>query len=185
MSEARPEVIIFAGPNGSGKSTLTRFSRISGLYINADNIKASIHCSDLEAAIKAEELREWALQEHKSFTFETVLSTDQNLNLLKRAKEVGYFVRGIYVFTRDPHINIARVRARVEDGGHPVPEEKIVSRYYKSLERIPDFVNVCDICHVFDNSTIPNRIYKKWLEEGLLWPCEDWTKENITKLVLK
>ena len=93
----KPEIIVFAGPNGSGKSTITRFAKVIEPYINADNIKSVNHCSDLEAAKLAEKMREDALAEQKSFTFETVLSTERNLNLLKRAKEKGYFIRCIYV----------------------------------------------------------------------------------------
>ena len=54
--------------------------------------------TDMEAAIKAEELREKALSDKIDFTFETVLSTDRNLNLLKRAKENGYFIRGMLYY---------------------------------------------------------------------------------------
>ena len=87
-----PEVMIFAGPNGSGKTTITRMAKTVGVYINADDIKKSIACSDLEAAQKAEELRESMLEKDEDFTFETVLSTDRNLKLLKKAKEKGYFL---------------------------------------------------------------------------------------------
>lgn len=55
-----PEVIVFAGPNGSGKSTITRMAKIEGAYINADDIKRTTMCTDLEAAVKAEELRNWS-----------------------------------------------------------------------------------------------------------------------------
>lgn len=88
-----PEIIIFAGPNGSGKTTITRMARTIGVYINADDIKRSSLCSDLEAAVKAEELREEMIEKGEDFTFETVLSTDRNLKLLKKAKEKGYFLR--------------------------------------------------------------------------------------------
>ena len=71
-----PEIIIFAGPNGSGKPTITRMARTIGVYINADDIKRSSLCSDLEAAVKAEELREEMIEKGEDFTFETVLSTD-------------------------------------------------------------------------------------------------------------
>ena len=47
--------------------------------------------SDLEAALEAEELRESTADQGKDFTFETVLSTDGNLKLLKKAKEKGIF----------------------------------------------------------------------------------------------
>ena len=53
----KPEIVVFAGPNGSGKTTITKMAKIVGQYINADEIKQSINCSNLEAANKAEELR--------------------------------------------------------------------------------------------------------------------------------
>ena len=87
MKQLLPEVVVFAGPNGSGKTTITRLAKVVGIYINADDIKLSNHCSDLEAAQMAERLREKAVSEKEDFTFETVLSTDRNLNLLRKAKE--------------------------------------------------------------------------------------------------
>lgn len=86
-----PEIIIFAGPNGSGKTTITRMARTIGVYINADDIKRSSLCSDLEAAVKAEELREEMIEKCEDFTFETVLSTDWILNWLKKLKKKDIF----------------------------------------------------------------------------------------------
>jgi len=91
-----PEVIVYAGPNGSGESTITKMAKTIGVYINGDDIKKASLCSDLEAAVKAEELRETTLEAGDDFTFETVLSTRRNLDLLIRAKEQGYFIRCIY-----------------------------------------------------------------------------------------
>ncbi|MDR0458949.1 MAG: hypothetical protein LBG68_00590 [Coriobacteriales bacterium] len=53
-----PQILVFAGPNGSGKSTVTQAWDKVGLYINADDIKKTRGCSDLEAAQEAERLRE-------------------------------------------------------------------------------------------------------------------------------
>ncbi len=85
--EFLPEVIVFAGPNGSGKSTITRLAKTIGKYINADDIKRTNLCSDLEAAQHAESLREQSVQDRADFTFETVLSTERNINLLKKQKK--------------------------------------------------------------------------------------------------
>ena len=177
-----PEVMVFAGPNGSGKSTITRMAKTVGVYINADDIKRTTLCSDMEAAVKAEELREQMLCQKKDFTFETVLSTDRNLKLLQKAKDQGYFVRGIYVLTADADINVARVNAREALGGHGVPEDKIRSRYEKALKLIPRLVDVCDILHIYDNSDDPFRIFKKRKDVYFRWNNEFWDNESIEKL---
>ena len=177
-----PEVLVFAGPNGSGKSTITRMAKTVGEYINADDIKKTTLCSDLEAAMKAEELREKMLYEKKDFTFETVLSTERNLNLLMRAKDNGYFVRGIYVLTIDAGINVARVNAREALGGHGVPEDKIRSRYSKALALIPRLVEVCDILHVYDNTNEPFRIFKKRKDIYYHWEDKYWDNKKISDI---
>lgn len=177
-----PEVMVFAGPNGSGKSTITGMAKTVGVYINADDIKRSSLCTDIEAAVKAEELRENMLRAKADFTFETVLSTDRNLNLLKRAKENGYFVRGIYVLTASPDINIARVKVREASGGHGVPDEKIRSRYEKALGLIPQLVDICDILHIYDNTAEPFRIFKKRKEVYYRWENSFWNSDAIARL---
>lgn len=177
-----PEVIVFAGPNGSGKSTITRMAKIGGEYINADDIKRTTLCTDLEAAVKAEELRERMIVDRKDFTFETVLSTNRNLLLLQRAKEKGYFIRGIYILTCNADINVARVNAREALGGHGVPEEKIRSRYDKALALIPKFVEICDILHIYDNTQEPFRIFKKRKDVYYRWSNQYWSNDDIKKL---
>lgn len=177
-----PEVMFFAGPNGSGKTTITRMARTIGEYINADDIKRTVLCSDLEAAKKAEELREHMIEQKKDFTFETVLSTERNLLLLKRAKESGYFVRGIYVLTIDPQINIARISAREALGGHGVPRDKIVLRYNRALALIPELMEVCDILHIYDNTEEPFRIFKKRKNIYFHWESVYWSFAAIETL---
>lgn len=179
----RPEVIVFAGPNGSGKSTFTELLKPPVDYINADEIKKSLKCSDLEAAQLAEKQREEYLNKMEEFCFETVMSTDRNLKLLRRAKEKGYFIRCYYILTVDPMINVYRVKSRVEAGGHDVPEEKIIARYDKALELIEQVVEVSDICHIYDNSEEkPFRIFKKRKSEYFYETCEDWYREDIELL---
>lgn len=175
-----PEIVVFAGPNGSGKSTFTELLKPHMDYINADDIKKALKCSDIEAAKEAEKQRESHLEKGEDFCFETVMSTNRNINLLQRAKEKGYFIRCYYVLTVDPEINVHRVRARVSEGGHDVPYEKIVERYDRALNLVKDVVAVSDVCHIYDNSEeTPFRIFKKRKEEYYYQECFDWSYEDI------
>ncbi|WP_196603179.1 zeta toxin family protein [Pectinatus haikarae] len=179
----KPEIIVFAGPNGSGKSTVTQMANIIPPYINADDIKKAVHCTDLQAAQRAEELRNTLIDRHTSFTFETVLSTSRNIELLKRAKKASFFIRCIYVLTADHQINVIRVKVRTAAGGHDVPKDKIISRYQKALAQIPQLLEICDICHIYDNSDeFPFRIFKKRKKDYFYWENLFWNKEKIEKL---
>ena len=182
-SDKKPEIVVFAGPNGSGKSTFTEYLKPNFDYINADEIKKNLKCSDIEAAQIAEQQREEHLKRNLSFCFETVLSTDRNLKLLKRAKAQGYFIRCYYVITFDPVINVNRIKLRALNGGHDVPADKVIARYSKSLSLIREVIPVCDICHIYDNSSNkPYRIFKRRKDEFYLDESEDWLFEDIVSL---
>jgi predicted ABC-type ATPase len=66
-----------------------------------------------------------------------------------------------YVATDDPSINIARIKNRVQLGGHPVSEEKIISRYHRSLSFLFDAIQYTNRAYIFDNSGIKHT----WLAE--------------------
>lgn len=151
-------------------------------YINADDIKKATLCSDMEAAVEADRIRNILIDKKQSFTFETVLSTDRNLKLLQRAMDNGYFIRCIYVLTADPKINVNRVAVRTAFGGHSVPKDKIISRYGKALDLISELLKVCDICHIYDNSDVPFRIFKKRKDVYFYWENSFWNKEQISDL---
>ena len=137
----------------------------------------------MEAAQLAEKQREDHVEQMSEFCFETVLSTERNLKLLKKAREKGYFIRCYYILTADPMINVWRVRSRVEAGGHDVPEEKIIKRYDRALELVKELVKICDVCHIYDNSgNEPFRILKKRKEEIYFDECPDWYLEDIKAL---
>lgn len=89
-------------------------------YINADENKKNLKCSDLEAAQLEEEQREKYVKQMCEFCFEIVLSTERNLKLLKKAKEKEYFVRCYCILTVDPMINVLRVKSMVVSDGHDI-----------------------------------------------------------------
>lgn len=182
-SNKQPEIVVFAGPNGSGKSTITELLKPPYDYVNADEIKKHLKCGDLEAAEIAERQRETFVAEQKNFSFETVLSTERNINLLRRAREKGYFIKCFYILTADPAINIARIQLRHLGGGHDVPEEKVITRYDRALNLIPELLQLCDICSIYDNTDEPYRIFKKrkselFYDDG----CRYWKKTDIELL---
>ena len=183
---ARPRLLVFAGPKGSGKSTVTKGIPIIGLYVNADEIKRQSDCSDLEAAQEAELIRNTLLESRADFTFETVLSTGRNLDLLLRAKEAGYHITAVFVLTNDPEINVARVRARVAAGGHDVPEDKIRSRYEGSLRNLSQLVRIADLTRIIDNSgDRPALICEVQDKKVTIWETELWKKQDILALLAK
>ena len=131
-------ILVFAGPNGSGKSTITQYFDKVGTYTNADEIVAATGMSNEDAAVFADKKRYEAIESKEDFTFETVLSSHYKLDILRKAKENGYFIKCIFVLTNDPLINVSRVETRVASGGHNVDKDKIISRYLEnwSLNRL-------------------------------------------------
>jgi len=98
-------------------------------------------------------IRNQLLMKGESFSFETVFSHHSKLDFLVKARKLGYRVYFYFLTTEDPSININRVKIRVAQNGHTVPEEKIVKRYYKSLELMLDAIKVSNRAYLFDNSS--------------------------------
>lgn len=189
----KPELVIIAGPNGSGKTSVTqRFLHHEWAqgttYINPDEV-AQQKFGDwnsrenvLKAAIYCAEWREQCLKEKKSFVFETVMSADDKIDFILRAKQAGYFIRIFFIATSSPTINAARIAGRVIEGGHDVPISKIISRYSKSIENCRFIADKVDRLYVYDNSIdgkeaelqfrlVDGKLKKKYLE-----PIVEWTK---------
>lgn len=174
MSERRPTLCVVAGPNGSGKTTTTiqllnNEWAADSLYINPDNIAQDTFgdWNSPEAVLKAAEeatrLRYECLDKKKDFVFETVFSSQEKMEFLKKAKEAGFFIRFFYVCTLNPSINVARITQRFLNGGHEVPISKVVSRYYKSLINAEEAISFVDRAYIYDNSVdnqLPRLLYR-------------------------
>ncbi len=113
------------------------------------------------AAVITDFLRQKMLETNRSFTFETVMSSADKVTLLERAQRQGYRTYLYYIATDDPLINISRVKHRVKMGGHSVPEDKIISRYERSLSLLIEAIRHTNRAYIFDNS-----LYRQvWLAE--------------------
>lgn len=174
MNERKPTLCIIAGPNGSGKTTTTEQLLANewgadSLYINPDNI-AQEEFGDwnnqeavMKAAKRATELRYQCLEEYRDFVFETVFSSPEKLEFLKKAHDAGFFIRLFFVCTERPEINVARIATRYMNGGHEVPISKVVSRYFKSLENARLAIPFVDRAYIYDNSVdnqLPQLLYR-------------------------
>ena len=159
----KPILIVIAGPNGSGKTTIT--SRLlksewleDAVYINPDNVAQekfgdwNSPAAVINAAQYCEEWRERCLLEKRSLIFETVFSSEGKVDFIRRALQVGYFVRIFFISTDSPTINSARIAKRVMEGGHDVPITKIISRYIKSIANCAEVAGEVDRLYVYDNS---------------------------------
>jgi predicted ABC-type ATPase len=156
----RPRLIVIAGPNGSGKSTLTAHLMKNGMdfgvYINPDDIAKTLTGNDYENVRKAQRIAEAKrfelLEAGISHSFESVMSHPSKVKYIVTAKNKGFYTILVFVGINDPQINIARVSARVAEGGHGVPQEKIVARYKRTMEMLFDASMEADEALVFDNT---------------------------------
>lgn len=193
---------LFAGPNGSGKSTIisSYLEDENLIYLNADYCARAdpdiINMPDgLEKSIRAQKETERQLHtmisDGRSFAWETVFSHESRLEIMASAKRQGYLIHLFYITTKNPDINVARVRTRVQQGGHDVPEDKIRSRYKRSISFLPQMIVAADEVMVFDNSSDniePKLLFQKFIEgeEGsdpqmIAWRVED---DDITEWVI-
>lgn len=164
MPADKPALIVIAGPNGSGKTETTKILRLrhdwaDGLVeINPDNIAQEKFGgwndpgAIIEAARLADKMREECLAGKQGLLFETVLSIPEKVDYIRRAKDAGYFIRLVYVSTESPEINALRIAWRVEQGGHDVPQDKIQSRYARSLKQAVAAARIADRAYFVDNS---------------------------------
>lgn len=130
---------IISGANGSGKTTFAKeFSKINEFYfINADEIAKELDNKNItKYKIKAGKMFfsefHHRLELNKSFVIETTLSGKYLVEYIQKAKELGFQISLIYLFLENPQTNISRVKNRVLNGGHHIPQDDIIRRYYRS-----------------------------------------------------
>ena len=126
---------------------------------------ASVAVNSYFASVAVDFLRRKLLERKISFTFETVMSHPSKVALLTEAQQLGYRTYLYFVATDDPAINISRVRNRVRLGGHDVPEDRIVTRYHRSLELLLEAIRHTNRAYVFDNSGDNKDRAHTWVAE--------------------
>lgn len=158
-------IVIIAGPNGAGKTTFAREflpNEANCLtFVNADLIAAGLSpFAPQLAALKAGRLMLEAISEHvakgESFAFETTLSGLTYARMIPRWRQAGYVVKLIFLSLPDADMAIARVAARVAQGGHDVPEAVVRRRFAAGIRNFHDrYKPLVDDWQLYDNAVSP------------------------------
>ena len=135
------------------------------------------------ASVAADFIRHKLLERGTSFTFETVMSSADKVLFLQKAQQRGFRTYLYFVATDDPIINISRVRNRVRLGGHPVPDDKVIARYARSLDLLLEAIRYSDHAYIFDNSG-PAQIWLAEVTDGKTLTMKtdqmpDWFKTAV------
>jgi predicted ABC-type ATPase len=191
-----PNLYIIAGCNGAGKTTAsyTVLPEILNCkeFINADEIARGLSPFQPEkVAIQAGRIMLQRIDEliklNVDFAIETTLTTKSYINTIESAKQKGYSVTLLYIWLNNVELAIQRVKARVAEGGHNIPEETIRRRYRKGIYNLINiFTAHCNDWFVVDNS---DKLFTFIAEgfankETIIYNKESWRKikENATKL---
>lgn len=157
-------IIIIAGPNGAGKTTFAREFLPNEAdcpnFVNADLIAAGLSPFAPElAAFKAGRLMLEAIAEHtkrgESFAFETTLSGLTYAQMIPAWRADGYAVKLMFLALPDVEMALARVAARVAQGGHNVPEDVVRRRFAAGRNYFNHYKQLVDSWQLYDNSNMP------------------------------
>ena len=170
-----PKLYIVSGCNGSGKTTAS-YSLLPEMlecsqFVNSDEFAKGLspygpEKVPLQASRYMLMKIRYLFRKSKDFGIETTLATRTLLKMVSDAQKDGYFVTVIYFWLESPSLAAERVKARVEKGGHNIPEETIVRRYYMGLTYFfEDYMKVCDRWILADNSFPPFKVVAEGFRE--------------------
>lgn len=169
-----PTLWIVAGPNGAGKTTCVQTEPIRSLlptirFLNPDDTTRQLLQANgyrgfmnaptavqlgffAQAATQVEAELVAAIGRGESVGVETVLSTDKYRKIVEQVRSAGGTVNLIFITVSVPAIAVARVAVRVSRGGHGVPPQKVIDRFYRSHLNLSWFAAHADNFWVIDNS---------------------------------
>ena len=157
-----PRCVIIAGPNGAGKTTFAceYLPNEAGMlhFVNADLIAAGL--SPLKPKLAMLAAGRLMLREidrlasaRESFAFESTLSGRSYLSRIRRWKASGYRIEILFLKLDSPNLALARIRARVKQGGHPVPRADVLRRFERSWRNfLHQYRPLADAWAIYDNS---------------------------------
>ncbi len=156
-------ITVLAGVNGAGKSSIAgEFAETkSDFFYNPDTVAYKIRAlhPDISSGLAnahawqiGRALLEQAIADGKDYRFETTLGGNTITRLLYDAAQSGHRLNLWFCGLESPELHLRRVRARVSQGGHDIPEEKIRERWNGSRENLIRLLPHIHHLRVYDNS---------------------------------
>jgi predicted ABC-type ATPase len=172
-----PKLYIIAGPNGAGKTTfakefLPHYAKCSN-FVNADLIALGFSpFTPSEVSIKAGKLLlteiDNFIKRKVDFAFESTLAGKTYVNLIKEAKLEGYFIHIVFLWIPSENLAKERIKQRVKQGGHHVPDIDVKRRLGRSLRNFFDLYSpLADAWDIFNNSEERPELVVKFNEKGM------------------
>jgi len=189
-----PQIYIIAGPNGSGKTTSAKTLLPELLdcyeYVNADSVAAALSPFNPDnVAMQAGRLMLGRLENlakiNKSFSFETTLASRTFIPFLTKCISNGYKVNILFLWLKYPVIAIDRVKSRVAQGGHDIPQDVIIRRYYRSINNfLTAYSEIAHNWYLYDNSGKYSDLIAYKIENQKLNIADDnlWNEVNSLEL---
>lgn len=138
-----PTIYVIAGPNGVGKTTFAdRYLPDEARqieFVNADLIARGLSPYDPDVVamdagrIAIGRIRQ-LIANQVGFTWETTMSGRSAAGWLREAKTAGFTLKCYFLWVRQPEIILTRIRQRVVEGGHNIPESVARRRFFKTIE---------------------------------------------------
>ncbi len=187
----QPQLWLLVGGNGAGKSTFHRLAlEPLGLpFVNADVLARIAYpeapeANSYAAARLAAQQRDSLLLQGLSFCYETVYSHPSKIDVVARARSLGYRIVLVLIHLQQRELNLARVSQRVYENGHHVPDDKVIQRIPRTLEHVRRSIPLLDELRVFDNSSAETPFLPVFsLCDGLLEqqmdPLPGWAVELL------
>ncbi len=172
-----PRLFIISGCNGSGKTTAS-YSLLPEMlecneFVNSDEFAKSLSPFDpSSASVSASRYMlmkiNYLLEQKADFSIETTLATRSFVGIIRDAHERGYSVTILYFWLNSPELAIQRVRNRVSEGGHNIPEPVIRRRYVMGLQYFFDtYRDLCDRWVLADNSKTPFTVVAEGTKDSI------------------
>ncbi len=172
------EIVIIGGPNGAGKTTAAQLLVPQGLeiseFVNADEIARGLspfnpeHAALIAGRLMLERIRE-LIKNRQSFAFETTCAGRTYLPMLRRCKADDWRLTLVYLWLPSPRAALDRVARRVREGGHGIPDDVVVRRYWAGLANLQLlYLPLAEVAVIYDNSDGQRTLIAERLPKGSL-----------------